>query len=1422
MPSVFTQRPRSEWIAHNELAFAIRDGFPVSPGHSLVIPFREVATWFEASAEERVAIFHLVDEVKARLDEEFHPDGYNVGFNAGAAAGQTVPHLHVHVIPRYRGDVPDPTGGVRHTIPGRGNYLAPKARPLATGGPADPFLSHIRPLFPSADRVSIVAAFVQDSGLDLIREDLAALRERGGSVRLLTGDYLAITQTIALERLLGWEAVWSVPADTDAPGEHRSGRLETRVVETAKLTPPGTAFHPKSWIFEGRSSSVGFVGSSNLSRSALDGGIEWNLRLDRAAAPEAWNRLLEGFEELWGIATPLTSEWLAGYEERARATPQALPPEEEIEEPEKPAPVPHELQQKALAALRESRESGRGRALVVLATGLGKTWLAAFDAAEVAQEQGRFPRVLFVAHRSEILEQAAATFGRMARHVGTMPRISWFVGTGGDLEGDLVFASVQKLARRENLAKLDGNRFDYVVVDEVHHATAESYRRVLDRVQTTYVLGLTATPDRTDTADVRGLFDDHVAFEAGLGVGVEAGLLCPFQYWGLKDTVDYENIPWRNSQFDLEVLAEASATEARMARLWEAWQQHAASRSLVFCCSVRHAAFVQAWLAERSVRCAVVTADTPMEERRSALGSLRQGDLDAVCAVDLFNEGVDLPGVDRVVMLRPTESPVLFIQQLGRGLRRAEGKPHLTVIDFVGNHRVFLDRVRLLLSLGAKAVPLREFLAGTEKPELPPGCSVDIELEAVDLLRKLLPKGESEVIRAYRELRTLRGSRPTAGEMFRLGYLPSRLGGWFAFVKGESDLQPEELVAFDAARAWFEELETTPMSKSYKMVVLEALIGADALSAGLPLPDLAKRCHALIARSPELLADIEGVARFPDPLHPDEAAWLGYWKENPIRAWTEGPQGRLFRVEDGRFLPRLPLVEGAESAFVAMTRELVDYRLAGYRQRHRATGPSGSFTCKVTWNQRDPILKLPSRADRPDLPTGETDVRSPNGAMWRFRFAKEFCNVARPVGTDRNQLPDLLRTWFGPAAGNPGTNFHVSFRVTPDGLWVEPIGQVVQLPSRSRIPAFPSLRAAAGAAAVEPWDEDGHPNPHVSESEDVRLPVESGDRGLFAVRASGTSMDGGKAPIHDGDWVVLRWARGVALKNIDKKVALIENRDAIGEAGYQLKRVVREGGRWLLRSDNPDVPDFEASEETKPIAVLRQVIRPEDLAPPVGSFFQEDSLPSAFGFDEPLREGHVGGHLFFLVKEAGAFKAPDGLARPAPARPAETAFVLARSADAEAWRYCGVARWRATEELWELPELDWPSWNALGSGRSASRRLDERFRIEAAALVDRLISSASRGDGWIRTEGRAVRVIGRAPEGGIRIDGGPGGFAERTVSLVDLGWVAAAADYSRQHGVLLDEALVNRLRYIDGTPKGSTRWVDTGHALALRRMGGSE
>lgn len=1418
MPSVFTNRPRSEWVAHNELAFAIRDGFPVSPGHTLVVPFREIPTWFEATREEQAAIFELVGVVKARLDEDMKPAGYNVGFNAGAAAGQTVPHLHVHVIPRYDGDVPDPTGGVRHVIPGKGNYRVAPAPPLATGGVPDPFLAHVSPLFARAERVDIVAAFVQDSGLLLLHDAIHRAVARGCRVRLVTGDYLAITQERALRRLFAWSFLTGSgdSDDTDLTASVRTtGSFSTRVVETARLDPPGAAFHPKAWLFEGPGLASAFVGSSNVSRSALTEGVEWNLRADRQSQPGAYARIREAFERLWPEANPLTAEWISAYAARARAASISQIPGEIVPDERPTVPEPHPLQIEGLDALARARREGRGRSLVVMATGLGKTWLAAFDLASVAADLGRFPRVLFLAHRAEILEQAADTFGVLAEARGLDPKTSWYAGDGDDLGGDLVFASVQKLSRAVGLTRLSEQRFDYVVVDEVHHAVASSYRRVLDRLEAGFVLGLTATPDRADTADVRGLFDDHVAFEAGLAEGIEEGLLAPFSYFGLRDTVNYENIPWRNTRFDPEVLATAAATEARMGRLWEAWQEHPGERTLVFCCSVAHAEFVVRWLSGKGLRVRAVTAESDEASRSTAKSDLGSGRLDALCAVDLFNEGVDLPSLDRIVMLRPTESPVVFVQQLGRGLRRSEGKAALTVVDFVGNHRVFLDRLRLLLSLGRRPIPLRDFLKDGRAVDLPAGCSVNVEFEAVEMLRFLLPKGETETARVYRELKTARGERPTAGELYRMNLTLPR-SGWFPFVEQEGDLDEKARRVHTACREWFLDLQTTPIVKSFKMVVLEAILEAGALRSGMEIGDLARRSHGVLRRSPELARDIEGVAGLPDVIDPTGAEWIRYWRQNPIRAWTEGPHRRWFRIDGERFVPRLPVPDGHEDAFEEMTRELVDYRLAQYRRRSELAPEGGAFTCKVLWNRRDPILKLPDRSSTA-VPTGEIDVRLPDGAIWRFRFMKEFCNVARPAGRDRNELPDLLRSWFGPTAGRPGTAFHVRFVPSPDGLWVEPArnAEVLSFPSRTLVTAYPSLRAAAGAAQRDSFaDDEAGPE---STGETVTLPVSRPGERLFAVRASGSSMDGGSSPIRDGDWVVLRWARGEALKNLfaTRKVALVETAGSVGDGAYQLKRIVREGGRWLLRSDNPAVPDFEATDETVPIAVHVETVRPEDLGPAPGTEIPDDKLADAFGLHERPSAGRVEGHLFLLLEEKASLAAPDRVQIPIARNPGETAFVLTRSSSAAPWRYCGVGRWVEDEGLWSIPEVDWSTWRALGSRRSASRRLPPELEAEARELVTRIRAKAG-SDGFLpASRGRSLRSVGPAPEGGLRIDGGPGGFGERTISLVDLGWVIAARRDVARAGGVLDEARVNRLRYLEGTPRASTRWIDTGHAIAL-------
>jgi SOS-response transcriptional repressor LexA len=727
---------------------------------------------------------------------------------------------------------------------------------------------------------------------------------------------------------------------------------------------------------------------------------------------------------------------------------------------------------------------------------------------------------------------------------------------------------------------------------------------------------------------------------------------------------------------------------------------------------------------------------------------------------------------------------------------------------------VFLDRVRLLVSLGPGAVSLREFLVDRRMPTLPAGCSVDVELEAIDMLRRFLPAGATEVQRVYRELFAARGERPTAGELFRLGYRPGTIrtshGSWFEFVRDEGHLTDGERRVIERALPWLREVEATPMTKSFKMVVLEVLLERDALGTGMTLDEIAARSHAYLQRVPELFRDLEGVRDLPDPSAPDPARWQAYWRDNPIQAWTaRGGDGRgWFRLDGDHLVSGVPECPGDQETLAAMTRELVDYRLAMYLARARQAATGDSLECLVLSNQRDPIIKLPSRTQRPDIPSGEVDIRLPDGAAWRFRFMKEFCNVAHPVGRAGNALPDLLRTWFGPTAGRPGTRFRVRFSRSPDGWWVEPArAQVEPLRLRGAVVAFPSLRAAAGAAMSES---------HIGESEPeaVRLPVEGPGPQRFCVRAIGDSMDGGSAPIHDGDWLIMRWGRAESLESLQGRVALIEIRSGQSLA-HQVKRVVRDGNRWLLKSDNPVRASVEATVQTIPVAVLEQVIHPEDLAPPVGERLRDEQLASAFGLSRPPGDGRTDGHLFLRVIQRGVFVEPDRLGWMVPdRREGETAFVLCRVPEEETWLYAGVARWSEAEKLWVFPALDFGTWRALGTGRGASRRLPDGALEAAKAVVRETLARVGSG-GWIAAGGKRFRVVGEAPQGGLRIDGGPGLFTERTVSLIDLAWVLVARDDIARHGGVLDEARVNRIRYLEGTPKGSTRWIDTGWALAL-------
>jgi superfamily II DNA or RNA helicase/diadenosine tetraphosphate (Ap4A) HIT family hydrolase/HKD family nuclease len=1007
--------PADRVFYHDDVVSALWDGFPVSPGHALLITRRHVADWFEATDEERSALTRALSLVKEEAERRYAPDGFNVGVNVGAASGQTIFHLHVHLIPRYRGDVPDPRGGVRHVIPSKGNYLAASGsepetlpsglspRALVRGGVDDPLLPHILANIDESERVDIAAAFVLGSGVRRLEAHLRDLLGREGRVRLLTGDYLDVTDPDALLRLLDLE-----------------GQIELRVFETK-----GTSFHPKAYVFYRRGGTgVAYVGSSNLTESALTSGVEWNYRVVSSDNEEGFSEVTEAFEELFSHPSTRTvgTDWIAEYRRRRRVRVVAARPAEVEDEAPLPPPEPHEVQREALAALEATRRAGNSAGLVVLATGLGKTWLSAFDSSSP-----EFSRVLFVAHREEILVQALGTY----RRVRPQAVLGHYTGAEKNPAAEVVFASIQTLGRRRHLEVFGPEDFDYVVVDEFHHASAATYRRLIDYFKPRFLLGLTATPERTDGGDLLALCQENLVYRCDLFEGIRRELLSPFHYFGVPDEVNYANIPWRSNRFDEEALTQAVATRSRAENALGQYRRRGGKRTLAFCVSQKHADFMAEFFRAEGIRAVAVHSGENSAPRATSLEKLEAGELDCIFAVDIFNEGLDLPHIDTVMMLRPTGSRVLWLQQFGRGLRRAEGKECLTVIDYIGNHRTFLDKPRTLFELGARdADVLRALqLVQSGQAELPPGCEVTYELEAIDILKGLLRlHQQSEALRLYYEdFRERHGMRPRAVEAFHEGYNPRSArrtyGSWLGFVRSIGDLTEGAGSALDRFSVLLDALEVTPMTKSFKMLVLLAMLNRDRFPGEISIEELTEGFGELVRRSARLRNDV-------GPTLDDGDALRKLIEEHPVEAWVggRGTGGTpFFSYAEGIFSSTMRVESTERAELQELVRELVDWRLAEYLQRSpEGGGPGEEIVCKVSHSGGRPIIFL-DRNKYPYTPEGWTDVDI-EGEEYSANFVTVAVNVIRRAGSEQNELPALMRRWFGPDAGLPGTNFFVALR----------------------------------------------------------------------------------------------------------------------------------------------------------------------------------------------------------------------------------------------------------------------------------------------------------------------------------------------------------------------------------------------------------
>ena len=637
-------------------------------------------------------------------------------------------------------------GGAQSAVP-RPTLSLRRTGLLVNGRRDVQIASEIAREIPSADRIDLLCAFVRHSGLRLFRAELEERVREGARVRVIASVYTGSTERRALDALVDLGAQVKVS------------------YEVAR-----TRLHAKAWLFHRHSGlHTAYIGSSNLTHTAQVDGLEWNVRVSAAENPEVIERFAATFEQYWQEPefedyTPRRdSERLDHALSRQRGD-TGIDDGTLLSLLVDVAPKPH--QAVVLEALEAERLRGYHRNLVVAATGTGKTWIAAFDFKRL-RDQGVGRSLLFVAHRDEILLQSQQVFQLVLRELGFGERL---VGGERPRAGRHVFASVQSLANR--IDEIGPDDFDVVVVDEFHHAAAASYERLLSRLKPQILLGLTATPERADGQSVLQWFDGRIASESRLWDALDQGLLCPFHYFGVNDGTDLSAVRFERGRYVPGELDNVfTGDHVRAVRIRQAVEEFVTDphqmRALGFCAGIGHAHFMARQFTGFGYPAIALDAGTPQYDRRAALGRLRRGELRAIFAVDLFNEGVDLPEVDTVLMLRPTESATVFLQQLGRGLRWAEGKRVLTVLDFVGQvRREYRYDVRYRALVGGTRHQVERAIEA-DFPLLPPGCALKLDRIAKEtVLRNLRAAVRNARARLADDLRAL-GPEARLGHFMR-------------------------------------------------------------------------------------------------------------------------------------------------------------------------------------------------------------------------------------------------------------------------------------------------------------------------------------------------------------------------------------------------------------------------------------------------------------------------------------------------------------------------------------------------------------------------------------------------------------------------------------------------------------------------------
>ena len=786
-------------------------------------------------------------------------------------------------------------------------------------GDKDHIYPKLKQSFKTATTIDIIVSFLMESGVKLLLQDLKEALNRGVKIRILTGNYLKITQPQALYLL--------------------KSELKDKV-DLRFYNNPNKSFHPKAYMFHNPIDREIYIGSSNISRGALTSSIEWNYRFLKSTAPNDFKVFYDTFEDLFNNhSLIITDEVLKDYSKQW--TRPNIYKDIEKEESKEDNVInifePRGAQIEALYSLEKSREEGFDKGLVVAATGIGKTYLSAFDSA-------KYNKILFVAHREEIIKQAAQSF----KNVRNSDDIGFFYSNQKDTKNSFIFALVQTLGKEQYLNEeyFSKDYFDYIIVDEFHHAVSSNYKKIIDYFTPKFLLGLTATPERLDSKDVFALCDYNMVYEVRLKDAINKGWLVPFRYYGIYDeTVNYEDIDYKNGKYDDKQLEEALMLNKRGEVILNHYLKYNSKRAIGFCASRHHAEYMAKIFNENNIPSAAVYSGEKgeySEERNIALSKLTSGEVKVIFSVDMFNEGLDVPAIDMVMFLRPTQSPTIFLQQLGRGLRKFKDKKYLNVLDFIGNYKK-ANLVPFLLS--GKEYSASECKKNKQGDyEFPEECIVDFDFKIIDIFKKQAEremKVKDKVKEQFEVVSQMLGYRPSRVELFT--YIDDEVyqnirskamnpfSNYLEYIKENDKLTHDEEILYNSrGREFINMIETTSMSKTYKMPVLLAFYNYGDVKMEISEDDIYKSFYNFYRKGSnkvDMLKD-KGTREFETW---DKKKYVSLANNNPIKFLLK-THGEFFKEKEQCLIALQDDLKDiiSNEAFKKHMKDSIDFRVESY------------------------------------------------------------------------------------------------------------------------------------------------------------------------------------------------------------------------------------------------------------------------------------------------------------------------------------------------------------------------------------------------------------------------------------------------------------------------------------------------------------